>query len=164
MLFVVLNAGCGLVSGLDTLHLGDDASAPEDATVDATSDASDASDARPDGGVGADANAAVDGAGIQCGPQICSAGQVCCVSSSGNTTYTCAKDNCGIGVAFTLRCDDKSDCTNLQQVCCWSNNAASCGLVGGSCIPLCNSSTQCTGTSQCVPFDAGNGLSLMRCQ
>jgi hypothetical protein len=43
--------------------------------------------------------------------------------------------------------------------------SSQCGLVGTSgCVALCNDASQCTGGSQCVAFDSGVGLPLMRCQ
>lgn len=151
--------GCGLVSGLDKLHTDDDAAAGGDAT---TSDASD------DGAV--DAATAIDvvtdGAGIQCGPTLtCASGTVCCITPSAAIAYSCPKDGCSTGTGITLRCDDKSDCTNNQNCCFSSISGSQCGLSGSNqCTALCNSTSQCTGGSACVPFDAGYGLSLMRCQ
>ena len=144
------------MSGLDTLH------------VDASADATANDDASDDGGVDVAVvgnDAATDGAGIRCGPQTCT-GFVCCVNPNGtpSSIYTCAKDACSTGVS-TLRCDDKSDCANAQA-CCFNNGSSTCGPSGTStCIVLCTDPSQCTGASQCVPFDAGAGITwLMRCQ
>ena len=150
-------SGCGLFSGLDSLHVGD-ASSADDATV---------GDASDDGAVDAAATSdvTVDGAGVQCGPSLTCVSTVCCVNPSAATEYTCAKDGCNTGVSLTMRCDDKSDCTNSQNCCFNSFSGSQCGLSGSSqCVALCNSAAQCTGGSQCVPFDAGYGLSLSKCQ
>jgi hypothetical protein len=145
--------GCGLVSGLDTLRV-DDASPSND----------DASDAAADDGPDAATSDAggLDGAGIACVTQTCAVGMTCCISS-GAAGAQCAKDGCS--GSLVLHCDDKSDCTtSTQQVCCFANSVAQCGASSGQCVALCNSASQCTGGAQCVPFDAGYGLSLSRCQ
>lgn len=150
-------SGCGLVSGLDTLHV--------DASADATTDAVTADGASDDGGVDAGAvtaDAAADGATINCGSQVCTGGTVCCINASDANKTNCAKA-CS-GGNLVLRCDDKSDCTNNQS-CCYGTSGSQCGPSGtNTCTALCSDASQCTGGSQCVPFDAGYGLSLMRCQ
>lgn len=152
-------SGCGLVSGLDAVHVGD---------------ASDASDAASDGdgpeATAADAastsDAPSDGAGVHCGAMTCTGSTVCCVGpNSGANQFTCSKDICGGSSIITLHCDDKSDCTNsASQVCCFTGTSASCGLATGSCTPLCNGDGQCDNGNKCVPFDAGAGLALSKCQ
>ena len=159
-LLLVALTGCGLVSGLDVLHVGD-ASSGDDATAsDATSEG-----APDDGGIAADA-AVSDGSGIACGKIHCAPTLTCCASPANGANefaYTCA-GSCEGGVV--LHCDDRSDCTNgIGEMCCFSSSVAQCVLAPPQgCASLCVSSSQCAGGTQCVPFDAGYGLSLSRCQ
>ena len=146
------------MSGLDALHV--DASAG-DASADASSDATD--DGLADSALATDAVS--DGAGIACGKIHCAPTQTCCADPANGPNefaYTCA-GSCDGGIV--LHCDDKSDCTgSVSPVCCLSASVASCGLSTGSCVALCSADIQCGFATKCVPFDAGFGLSLSKCQ
>jgi hypothetical protein len=155
-------SGCGLVSGLDTLHV--DASTGDDASGDATTGEAGGDDGAVDAATSTDA--LVDGAGVRCGSSTCTAGSVCCIAPNDPSKATCAPQGCPNGY-IELQCDDKSDCTNAQQVCCFTATSGSTCTSSGSvgCTMLCNSPSQCPQPfSKCEPFDAGYGLSLSKCQ
>ncbi|HEY2370753.1 MAG TPA: hypothetical protein VGH87_30370, partial [Polyangiaceae bacterium] len=142
---------CGLVSGLDTLRVGD----------------ASAGDASDDGSSDPDVVVVIDDAmvGIACGTMHCAPGATCCANKANGTVqyqYDCAKGTNGCAGQVVLDCDDKSDCTSsTAPLCCFANARSQCSAGASTgCAELCNSASQCSSGFACVPFDAGYGLSL----
>ncbi len=127
--------GCGLLSGLDQLTVGDAATLPLDGAADARTDGSDAPQAI-DGNPIADAHPDADAAtppvvpDVNCGGNlVCTQGNVCCLV---NQLFSCAS-SCPIG-ALVLKCDDQADC--MAGSCCANVNDAG-GITGATCEPVC---------------------------
>jgi hypothetical protein len=166
LLLAASAAGCGIVSGLDGLGVGEagvDATAPPDGSDD-VADVVTANDANEDAVIDGPAPVLDASGHIACGPNlVCGSPADCCASMSGadNFTYTCAL-GCPPGV-IQLACDDKTDCPQGDN-CCFASGVASCQGATTICpTRLClvdASTTQCT----CLPFDAGDGLSLASCK
>ena len=156
--------GCGIVSGLDVLEVGD---------AWTTLDASDASD-QPDASSVMDAASGMDVSSVDvgvapgtpgvvaCGINKCTHGDVCCITQSNTPVYSCVASDCG-GSSIVLHCDDPSDCDAGQ--CCFGNGSSQCVADAFACANLlCVNNQQCSGKKQCVAFDAGMGTKLSRCQ
>jgi hypothetical protein len=146
-----------VLTGLDGLKVEGDASS--------TIDASEEGDAAVTPDVAAGDDASIDATGtlgvIHCGANTCSGGMACCITVLNQIpTYTCSKD-CGGGTTIAVHCDDKSDCNG--QMCCLSNDIAACSSTSTCANQLCGNDQQCSG-GKCLPFDAGSGVTLSRCQ
>jgi hypothetical protein len=147
--------GCGLVSGLSTLEVGDagstkDAAAdtklpPEDTGVDAGVDATKpAPEAGPPG--------------IACGGAQCTTGQVCCATDAGPTG--CASSTCPV---TTIGCDDETDCPGM--VCCLSGGQTQCATSCTTGDVICDpgTSNQCTTPKKCIEVKTLDGVTLHAC-
>ncbi len=140
--------GCGLLSGLDQLSVGDASVQPPDAgdgatdapqASDANADARDVHDGSVDGGVAPTTS-------IACGQNVCTGGQACCLSLT--DVYTCAT-SCPLS-SRVLKCDDQSDCAGAM--CCGTVNDAG-EILSASCATACAGVVLCNPqatTCQCI--------------
>jgi hypothetical protein len=148
---------CGLVSGLDNLHVANvaDGGQPFDAPPVADSPAGDApvgADGNASGGDanGSDAPVASCGAepSVCCGQTPCSPPKTCCIDlGSGNGRCVPPGGSC---LQTSFPCDDTADCGGLPAVCCAALNAngsvatVSCKSTATECVSsggielLCN--------------------------
>ncbi len=107
-----------------------------------TNSTPDASIVTPDGGFN----------GVECGGEICSPAEECCVEGFGSGTCV----NTGTCEGSTVSCDGPEDCSSAGDVCCGDGAGAVCENSDSCSTEVCNSPDDCPIKGEsCCSFGPG---------